>query len=168
LLLTDSNRLDTKYPYVCHAELNAILNKNSADVKGCTLYVALFPCNECTKLIIQSGAPHASSARCVLRLIDMPGIRRIFYVSDKYHDKDEFRASRRLLDMAKVEYWCVSLLSARIPAPLTMRSQYTPRRRTITIDFGAIDPGRVGGVSAGSAATAAAATSTAQQDGSSA
>ena len=40
---------------VCHAEMNAIMNKNSADVKGCTIYVALFPCNECAKLIIQSG-----------------------------------------------------------------------------------------------------------------
>lgn len=39
--------------YVCHAEMNAILNKNSTDVKGCTIYVALFPCNECAKLIIQ-------------------------------------------------------------------------------------------------------------------
>lgn len=42
-------------PPVCHAELNAIMNKNSADVKGCTIYVALFPCNECAKLIIQAG-----------------------------------------------------------------------------------------------------------------
>eukprot|EP00063_Salmo_salar_P075723 XP_014050558.1 PREDICTED: deoxycytidylate deaminase-like isoform X2 [Salmo salar] len=49
------DRLDTKYPYVCHAELNAIMNKNSADVKGCSMYVALFPCNECAKLIIQAG-----------------------------------------------------------------------------------------------------------------
>ena len=40
---------------VCHAELNAIMNKNSADVKGCSMYVALFPCNECAKLIIQAG-----------------------------------------------------------------------------------------------------------------
>ncbi|KAF3851797.1 hypothetical protein F7725_005152 [Dissostichus mawsoni] len=48
------DRLDTKYPYVCHAELNAIMNKNSADVKGCSMYVALFPCNECAKLIIQA------------------------------------------------------------------------------------------------------------------
>uniref|UniRef100_A0A8C9RSN5 Deoxycytidylate deaminase n=1 Tax=Scleropages formosus TaxID=113540 RepID=A0A8C9RSN5_SCLFO len=53
------DRLDTKYPYVCHAELNAIMNKNSADVKGCTMYVALFPCNECAKLIIQAARhPH--------------------------------------------------------------------------------------------------------------
>ena len=101
------SRLNTKYPYgkqdnnsiqssiivsllllcsVCHAELNAILNKNSADVKGCTLYVALFPCNECAKLVIQSG------------------ISRVLYVSDKYHDNEEMVASRKLLDMAGVIY----------------------------------------------------------------
>ena len=71
---------------MCHAELNAILNKNSADVKGCTLYVALFPCNECAKLVIQSG------------------ITRVLYVSDKYHDNEEMVASRKLLDMAGVIY----------------------------------------------------------------
>ena len=76
---------------VCHAELNAILNKNSADVKGCTLYVALFPCNECAKLIIQSG------------------ITDILYVSDKYHDSDQMIASRKLLDMAKVNYRLVDI-----------------------------------------------------------
>ena len=47
--------LDTKYPYVCHAEMNAILNKNEANITGSRMYVALFPCNECAKLIIQSG-----------------------------------------------------------------------------------------------------------------
>ncbi|CAH0491694.1 unnamed protein product [Peronospora farinosa] len=78
--------LDTKYPYVCHAEMNAILNKNSTDVKGCTMYVALFPCNECAKLIIQSG------------------ISRIVYCSDKYKQDWKFVASRRLLDMAGVQY----------------------------------------------------------------
>ena len=46
---------DTKYLYVCHAEMNAILNKNAADVEQCVIYVALFPCNECAKMIIQSG-----------------------------------------------------------------------------------------------------------------
>ncbi|EEY55895.1 deoxycytidylate deaminase [Phytophthora infestans T30-4] len=74
--------LDTKYPYVCHAEMNAILNKNSTDVKGCSIYVALFPCNECAKLIIQSG------------------IARVVYYSDNW----KFVASRRLLDMAGVQY----------------------------------------------------------------
>lgn len=78
--------LETKYPYVCHAEMNAILNKNSASVQNCTLYVALFPCNECTKLIIQSG------------------ITQVVYLSDKYHDDWKSIASRRMLDMANVTY----------------------------------------------------------------
>lgn len=78
------NQLDTKYLYVCHAEMNAILNKNSADVKGCTIFVALFPCNDCAKIIIQSG------------------ISEVVYLSDKYKDKAPFEASRRLLNMAKV------------------------------------------------------------------
>ncbi|XP_034385243.1 deoxycytidylate deaminase isoform X3 [Cyclopterus lumpus] len=80
------NRLDTKYPYVCHAELNAIMNKNSADVKGCTMYVALFPCNECAKLIIQAG------------------IKDVVFHSDKYHKSPETEASRRLLTMAGIGY----------------------------------------------------------------
>lgn len=74
------------YFLVCHAEMNAILNKNSSDVKGCTIYVALFPCNECAKLIIQSG------------------IKRVVYLSDKYRDKPITKASKTLLGMAKVEY----------------------------------------------------------------
>ena len=65
--------------------MNAILNKNSADVKGCTMYVALFPCNECAKLIIQSS------------------ISEVVYVSDKYRDKPEMKASRRLLSMAGIK-----------------------------------------------------------------
>ncbi|EDV21526.1 uncharacterized protein TRIADDRAFT_50803 [Trichoplax adhaerens] len=81
-----SNALDTKYPYVCHAEMNAILNKNSFDLKGCIIYVALFPCNECAKLIIQSG------------------IKEVVFVSDKYHDTAASTASRRLLDLAGVKY----------------------------------------------------------------
>lgn len=47
--------LATKYPYVCHAEMNAVLNKNAASVAGATLYVTMFPCNECSKLLIQAG-----------------------------------------------------------------------------------------------------------------
>jgi dCMP deaminase len=71
---------------VCHAELNAVLNKNSADVKNCTIYVALFPCNECAKVVIQSG------------------IKEVVYYSDKYHDKLEFIASRRMMDLAGIIY----------------------------------------------------------------
>ncbi len=80
------NSCDTKYPYVCHAELNAILNSNSADLSGCTVYTTLFPCNECTKLLIQSR------------------ISRVVYLSDKYHDTDSCRAARRMMDMAKLSY----------------------------------------------------------------
>ena len=77
--------LDTKYPYVVHAEPNAILNSNS-NTQGCTLYVTLFPCNECAKLIIQSG------------------IKEIIYMSDKYNGSLENKASKRMLDAAKIPY----------------------------------------------------------------
>ena len=77
--------LETKYPYVCHAELNAILNSNH-NLKGSTLYVTLFPCNECTKAVIQAG------------------IKKVVYLSDKYHDTDAEVAARRMLDMAKIPY----------------------------------------------------------------
>ena len=78
--------LDTKYPYVCHAELNAVLNSISYNLKGCRIYVGLFPCNECTKVIIQSG------------------INEIIYLSDKYAATDLVRASKRMLDTAGVTY----------------------------------------------------------------
>ncbi|MCK9286842.1 MAG: dCMP deaminase family protein [Sphaerochaetaceae bacterium] len=76
--------LDTKYPYVCHAELNAILNSISRDLKGCTIYVALFPCNECAKAIIQSG------------------ITEIVYLSDKYDGTDIVIASKKMLAQAGI------------------------------------------------------------------
>ena len=75
----------TKYPYVVHAELNAVLNANGRDLRGSKLYVALFPCNECAKAIIQSG------------------IRRIVYESDKYADTDGVIASKKMLQAAGVE-----------------------------------------------------------------
>lgn len=80
-----STMLHTKYPYVCHAEVNCILNKCSSDVKGATLYVALFPCNECAKMIIQAG------------------IVEVVYLKDSYHDTDACRASRILFGMAGVK-----------------------------------------------------------------
>ncbi len=78
--------LDSKYLYVCHAEFNAILNIRSASLKGCTIYVTLFPCNECAKAIIQTG------------------IKEVVYVSDKYGQNDEFKASRAMFDMCGVVY----------------------------------------------------------------
>src|SRR5438034_3743929 len=75
---------ETKYPYVVHAEANAILN-STKDLHGARIYVALFPCNECTKLIIQSG------------------IKEIVYLSDKYRKTDSVKASKKMLDMALVK-----------------------------------------------------------------
>lgn len=82
----DGEWLDTKYPYVCHAELNAILNSISRDLKNCTCYVALFPCNECAKAIIQSG------------------IKKVVYLSDKYATADNTIASKKMFDQAGVKY----------------------------------------------------------------
>ena len=77
--------LNTKYPFVCHAELNAILNSTKS-LKECIIYVALFPCHECSKAIIQSG------------------IKEIVFLSDKYNGTDSDLASKRMLDAAGVTY----------------------------------------------------------------
>ncbi len=77
--------LETKYPYVCHAELNAILN-NMGDLHNCRIYVALFPCNECTKAIIQAG------------------IKEVVYLSDKYAAVDSFIAAKKMMEKAGVSY----------------------------------------------------------------
>ena len=76
--------LTTKYAYVVHAELNAILN-SPRSVKNCTLYVSLFPCNECAKAIIQSG------------------IKKVVYESDKYNGTDGNIASKKMLNDAGIE-----------------------------------------------------------------
>ncbi|MBQ9155072.1 MAG: dCMP deaminase family protein [Solobacterium sp.] len=80
----EGTMLESKYAYVVHAELNAILN-SPRPVRGCTLYVSLFPCNECAKAIIQSG------------------IVRIVYESDKYNGTDGNIISKRMLRAAGVE-----------------------------------------------------------------
>jgi dCMP deaminase len=78
--------LQSKYLYVCHAEFNAILNtRNGSALKGCKLYVTLFPCNECAKAIIQSG------------------ITEIIYADDKYADSITTIASKKMLTMAGVK-----------------------------------------------------------------
>lgn len=93
----EGETLDTKYPYVCHAELNAILNNDGASLHGCRIYVALFPCNECAKAIIQSG------------------IREVIYLSDKYAATPSNRASRRMFAAAGVT---CRQLSAHTPSIL--------------------------------------------------
>ncbi|MEA2030847.1 MAG: dCMP deaminase family protein [candidate division Zixibacteria bacterium] len=83
----DGDFLDTKYPYVCHAEMNAITNaSNKPELEGAKMYVSLFPCNECAKLIVQVG------------------IKEVVYLSDMYHENSVFVAARRIFDMAGVTY----------------------------------------------------------------
>ena len=77
---------NTKYHFVVHAELNAILNASGKDLHGAKLYVAIFPCNECAKAIIQSG------------------IREILYDSDKYANTPSVIASKKMLSAAGVKF----------------------------------------------------------------
>ncbi len=83
-----NNKNETKYPYVCHAELNAILNYRGSrkDLVGAKIYVDLFPCNECAKAIVQSG------------------INEIIYKSDKYNNTEENDASKYILDTCGIKY----------------------------------------------------------------
>lgn len=76
--------LENKYFYTTHSELNAILNYRGGSLEGATIYVTLFPCNECAKAIIQSG------------------IRRIVYDSDKYEGTASVIASKRMLKAAGI------------------------------------------------------------------
>ena len=80
----DGGPLDTKYLYVCHAELNAILNNDGGSLKDTIIYVTLFPCNECAKAIIQCG------------------IREVVYWHDKYANTPAVQASKKMFEMAGV------------------------------------------------------------------
>ncbi len=82
----EGSSLETKYPFVTHSELNAILNYRGGSLEGTKLYVSLFPCNECAKAIIQAG------------------IKTVVYDSDKYEGTDANVASKRMFDAAKVKY----------------------------------------------------------------
>lgn len=77
--------IDSKYPYVCHAELNAILNSDLGRMVNCRMYVNLFPCNECAKVIIQAG------------------IKQVIYISDKYPEDEKFISARRMFKLAGVQ-----------------------------------------------------------------
>lgn len=81
----EGKTLDTKYPYVCHSELNAILN-STVPLDGSRLYVTLFPCNECAKAIIQAG------------------IKEVIFLEDKYRETDSVIASKKMFDLANVKY----------------------------------------------------------------
>ena len=89
----EGSPLDTKYLYVCHAELNAILNFRGGrrELEGSKIYVDLFPCNECAKAIIQCG------------------IKEVIYLSDKYSETDSVIASKRMFDTCNVKYRQIEL-----------------------------------------------------------
>lgn len=89
----EGESLNTKYPYVCHAELNAILNYRGSkkDLENSKIYVDLFPCNECAKIIIQAG------------------VKQVIYLSDKYKDAENNIASRKLFDECGVKYSKIQL-----------------------------------------------------------
>ncbi len=80
----DAPPVGSKYPYVCHAELNAILNYRGGSLQGSRLYTTLFPCNECAKAVIQSG------------------IAEVVYLSDKYSGSDSDIAAKRMFSSAGV------------------------------------------------------------------
>ncbi len=82
----EGDPLHTKYMFVCHAELNAILNYSGTALRGSRVYVTLFPCNECAKAIIQSG------------------IKEIIYADNKYDGTDSVEASKKMFDAAGVKY----------------------------------------------------------------
>jgi dCMP deaminase len=92
----DESLGETKYQYVVHAELNAILNASGKSLSGATVYVGLFPCHECAKAIIQSG------------------IKEVIYLSDKYHDTPSMTASRKMLDSAGVKYRQIKLTRSQL------------------------------------------------------
>ncbi|MDI9495208.1 MAG: dCMP deaminase family protein [Bacillota bacterium] len=84
--IKEGEALETKYPYVVHAELNAILNNRGVSLEGSKLYTTLFPCNECAKAIIQSG------------------IKEVVYLSDKHHESSEVKASKKMLTSAGISF----------------------------------------------------------------
>lgn len=83
----EGDPLENKYFYTTHSELNAILNYRGGSLEGATMYVTLFPCNECAKAIIQAG------------------IKTLVYDDDKYQNTPSVIASRKMLDAAGVNYY---------------------------------------------------------------
>lgn len=92
--------LHTKYLYVCHAELNALLNYTGTNLKNSKVYTTLFPCNECTKALIQSG------------------IKEVIYMEDKYAETDSVIAAKKMMTAANVIYRKYESISRTITLPL--------------------------------------------------
>lgn len=77
--------IETKYPYTVHAEMNAILNAPSTNLKDCSIYVTLFPCCECAKAILQTG------------------ITKVYYLEDKHPNDDIYVVAKRMFEASKIE-----------------------------------------------------------------
>lgn len=94
----EGTTLETKYAYVCHAEMNAIINYRGSrkELENAKVYVDLFPCNECAKMIIQSG------------------IKEVIYLSDKYAQTDAIIASKKMFDICGVKYHRIDALDKKI------------------------------------------------------
>ena len=94
----EGTALETKYLFVCHAEMNAILNYRGSrkELENAKIYVDLFPCNECAKIIIQSG------------------IKEVAYLCDKYANTDSVIASKKLFDSCGVKYRQIELSKKEI------------------------------------------------------
>ncbi|WHQ36361.1 dCMP deaminase family protein [Spiroplasma sp. SV19] len=91
----DGEYLETKYPYVAHAELNAILSART-NLENCRIYTTLFPCAECTKIIIQAG------------------IKEVIYDDDKYVDSDDNKAAKRMFKQAQVKYRLLPVINVTV------------------------------------------------------
>ncbi|CAG0917466.1 unnamed protein product [Notodromas monacha] len=107
--------LNNKHLYVVHAEQNAIMNKNTYDVKGCTIYVALFPCNECAKLIIQSG------------------IKSVIYFSDKHADKVPTMAAKLMFDHIGLPYRKFNPKRRKVTIDFEAINRMGPRKRKVLL-----------------------------------
>ena len=89
--------VESKYPFVCHAEMNAVMNKNQQDISGCTVFTTLFPCHECTKILIQSR------------------IANLVYLSDSKASQPSMVASRKMLMAVGITIRQHVVSSVRVP-----------------------------------------------------
>lgn len=81
----NSHGIDSKYPFVCHAEMNAVMNKNQQDISNCIVYTTLFPCHECAKILIQSR------------------VAQVVYLSDSKAIQPSMVASRKMMSAVGIE-----------------------------------------------------------------
>ena len=117
----EGKSVNSKYPYVCHAEMNAVMNKNQQDIRNCTIYTTLFPCNECAKILIQSG------------------IKEVVFLSDSKASQPSMIASRKMLDAVGV--MCRQHVVSGITVPLvgdgfSMHCSYVVMMSTCTVKCG--------------------------------